>query len=470
MTEELRPVEPQLFQLAAAAVEEGLERVRQLKAENRYIGTYFGWHRLSQYDSGLPSLTESFMSGPTDHKDAFTGVAGPPLVDPDGLETFKALLSYATSHSRLRSYFSPPSRDFDEKLFKVEMYLLAEYLIDRYIHVCKDAPFSIERLLPIYLPLEAGIFADSLTVDVVVPILFLKFDFDSVPLGANAHVERMDDEFQLARAAKRAYEPGVHPSVLSAASHALILSGWELKNENYWEVSNTYSEVAAYPLHNIDMFFAALRTVAGADSGYAQLLLRPLNWAHDYTAHLPPVEGTSIRRYRGWFENFHWLRSVATMPEEEVTEAGRLYSKLIRAESNRLTIASQRLNYCFLRESEEDSVLDATIAMEVLLSDDSRQEMTHKLALRVAALSRFSGSEQTPVEVYRAVKRIYAYRPAIVHGSTKTERNREIALSGQDKIPTVTAAINYLRMIVSVLTEHDEYLDPNVIDEELLLG
>ena len=155
---------------------------------------------------------------------------------------------------------------------------------------------------------------------------------------------------------------------------------------------------------------------------------------------------------------------------EDVTEVGRLHSKLLETKSNKLTLATQRLNRCFLRESEEDSILDATMAMEMLLSDDSRQEITHKLALRMAALSKLSTtSTQPPIEVYRAVKKIYAYRSAVIHGSTKIEDKRELKLGNQERISAVTVAVNYLRSAISTLVEHSEYLDPARIDEELLL-
>ena len=109
--------------------------------------------------------------------------------------------------------------------------------------------------------------------------------------------------------------------------------------------------------------------------------------------------------------------------------------------------------------------------MEALLSDDERQEMTHKLALRMAALlSLCKTGQQTPVEVFRAVKKIYRYRSAVVHGSAKTTDKHEIAVSDKEKIPTVTLAINYLRMAINILIDNPQYLKASKIDEELILG
>jgi hypothetical protein len=42
-------------------------------------------------------------------------------------------------------------------------------------------------------------------------------------------------------------------------------------------------------------------------TGYAQLLMDPMGWANDYTEKLPPVEGTTVKRYRlncwSWYRN-----------------------------------------------------------------------------------------------------------------------------------------------------------------------
>lgn len=471
MNLEQKPIESRLFELMAATVKEGLQCVQRLESENVYIGTHFRWPYLSSYDNGLPDISENLMSGPVDYSDAF-GIHSDRRIQVDDLATFQTLLEYAHSHERILRYYTPPGNKApDEKLFKVKVLLLVSYLVDRYMHFYKGDDFSVEQLLSLYLPLEFGLLKDELPIDIVVPILFLKFDFNNVSLGADVAIERMKDDFQLARASKRAYGPGVHPSVLSSATHALVLKGWEFKNTTWWEVTQAYSEASAYPLHYVDRFFAALRISTGADTGYAQLLARPIGWAHDYAGYLPPVEGTSIRAYPTWFENYRWLHPVPTLTTDNVSKVERLHSKLVQIEDNKLRLATQRLNRCFLRESEEDSILDATIAMEVLLSDDSRQEITHKLALRMAALLRLSPeNDQTAVEVYRAIKRIYAYRSAVVHGSTEVDRKREIAIGGRGKIPAVTAAVTYLRMALEVLTEHNEYLNPAKIDEQLLLA
>lgn len=52
----------------------------------------------------------------------------------------------------------------------------------------------------------------------------------------------------------------------------------------------------------------------------------------------------------------------------------------------------------------------------------------------------------------------------------KSSQKREIAIKEGEAIPIVTAAINYLRMALSILLNHPEYRNPARIDEVLLLG
>ena len=484
MSNGFEPTDPTLFNLAAKAAEEGISKVRKLKEEKKYIGRYFDFPQMSHFENGIPNFSTSSFSGPTDYKEAF-GRRDDKLLRLDVIPSFAALFNYidyadTAFSSRVRGYFSSSKTETptdtatrtEPSLYRPLLDRLVTSMVDRYIHLHEDGPFSIEKFAPIYQPLESALFNEVLSVEIVVPILFMKFDFDSVAIADNASIERMSDDFQLARYTKGYNNMGINSTVLGAATHALVLNGWELKNDRFSEAFNAFYTASAYPTEQIDKFFTAVRIATGGSTGYAQLLLRPDGWAHDYEAHLPPVEGTSVRRYPIRFENHYWLTDqLPTLTTQQAIEIGSVFSKLQGSEDKRLSIATQRLNLCLLRETEEDSILDATIAMEALLSDDERQEMTHKLALRMAALLSLSKSgQQTPVEVFRAIKQIYRYRSAVVHGSAKTTDKREIAISDKEKIPIVTLAINYLRMAISILIDNPQFLRASKIDEELILG
>jgi hypothetical protein len=111
--------------------------------------------------------------------------------------------------------------------------------------------------------------------------------------------------------------------------------------------------------------------------------------------------------------------------------------------------------------------------LEILLSDGDAQEVTHKLALSLAALSRFvPGYEREAGTIFRNVKSsIYPFRSAVVHGDEKkASKKREVKTDAGGAIPAVKLAIEYLGMAVRAVASHPEYLDPAVIDEKLLLG
>lgn len=124
-----------------------------------------------------------------------------------------------------------------------------------------------------------------------------------------------------------------------------------------------------------------------------------------------------------------------------------------------------------VRDNEEDSVLDATIALEALLSDDGSQEMTHKLAMRVGELSKLECNfSKSPHQAFKDIKSIYSYRSAIVHGSKNLEKKRVIKIDESNNISVNLLSIEYLRLVLKVLLQHKKYRDPIEIDSALLLG
>lgn len=71
MSNGFEPTDLTLFTLAAKAVEDGISRVRKLKEDKKYIGTYFNFPEMYQFENGIPNFSTSFFSGPTDYKEAF---------------------------------------------------------------------------------------------------------------------------------------------------------------------------------------------------------------------------------------------------------------------------------------------------------------------------------------------------------------------------------------------------------------
>lgn len=97
--------------------------------------------------------------------------------------------------------------------------------------------------------------------------------------------------------------------------------------------------------------------------------------------------------------------------------------------------------------------------------------MTHKLAMRAAGLAKIAqDASKSPFEVFSDLKRIYKYRSAVVHGSTKADNCRMISSKESRTVPASALATEYLRFILRTLIEHPEYRTPAKIDEFLLLS
>ncbi len=255
-----------------------------------------------------------------------------------------------------------------------------------------------------------------------------------------------------------------------AATHAIILEDWQYDRTQPSHLDDPFSRVSFYNRDLISRIFACLRVVTGADLGYAQILVIPRGWARQYTAHLPPIEGTSIRAYPPWFDNYRWLAQVPTLTGEDLESVADTWRRLDGISKESVHLALRRINQCYMRESEEDLVIDATIALEALLASGENAELTHKLALRVAALSTLDTVVQkAPGHVFKETKAVYSHRSAIVHGSHRAQKKRIITSVGA-KDPTSSVGLDYLRMSLRVLIRNQRYLDPAQIDEDLILG
>jgi hypothetical protein len=137
------------------------------------------------------------------------------------------------------------------------------------------------------LPLERKIYQRTLEIEVIIPIIFLDFEFDKFQLTENAYVVKMTNEMQMGRAqTKYTGNDGIDTGALSGCTHALVLTGWYIETEHYWVSANVQSPAI---MDRIDRFFASIRMVKNVATGYAQLIQNAVGWAHSYIASLPEI-------------------------------------------------------------------------------------------------------------------------------------------------------------------------------------
>lgn len=463
--------------LMLLAFQEGLASISGAVASKGYIDTYYDFPTLSYSENGLPSISSPLTSGIKDYGSCFKSMGREPLVNANELESFSNLILFVKSHTCLHDRFilenyNPKNQDVDFDIAAIMIRSRVTDAIDRYIHINNLFEYDEIKATSVIEPFTAYIFDKELEIDIYVPLLFLDSEVDRYEITKNVYLQRMSDEIHLSRYMLGAYNVSANQSVVSSATHALVLEGWQVPNEkNIWNF-NILTQPKAYPLDLIGKFFGALRVATNIDTGFAQIFSVAKGWGANSKADLPFIEGTTYPSYPSWFDNHYWIMdTVPQLTNENIESIKLLFQQIDSAEENSIDLAVRRLNRCVVRDSEEDSVLDATIALEALLSDDGTQEMTHKLALRVGAVTKLSADfPKSPLQAFQDIKKIYSYRSAIVHGSRNLSKKRLIKIDDDKNMAAHTLAIEYLKILLKILLEKKQYRDPKRIDAELLLG
>ncbi|RKG30566.1 HEPN domain-containing protein [Acinetobacter tianfuensis] len=448
-----------------------IDRIKQKK----YILSYSNFPTLSFAENGFPRLNSNSFgnNGPKDFTSLFRGYGGNPEIDWNNFSTLIGLYNFIREDEELLSYFGlslkieVPNIDLN----KSNVQFLIEDILDKYIHTY-GYDFDLANFLEIIGLRINFAFLEELPITIYVPILFLNFDVEKYHLIDGISIEKLSDQLHLCRAEAKSHNVLVHDCVLAGATHALVIKNYFVKNESKEAYECLYYK-DAYPNTIIQNFFSALRLVNKDKTGYAQIFSESENWTSGFKEKLPNIHGCSVREFPNEFElDRYWLyQSFPTVDLEQLDKIKYFYEKLANNNHKSIPIALKRLNSCLLRHDEEDTVLDATIALEVLLSDDGKTEMTHKLALRIAALSKLDKEcKEIPKEIFSKVKKIYSYRSGIVHGTKDLTKTRTIKIPESIELKTVDVAINILKMVVRVLLCNEKYLEAKIIDEELLLG
>jgi hypothetical protein len=461
-----KPSDLKLWACFGAAVESGLRRVNRILASSGYIGPHFEWPELTWRKNGLPSITEKF-DAPKDYSGALRTSLSPGTPETEAQfenePAFVALCEYVRKHPRLSHHLGTPDPD---QLIDSALKTLIGDTLDRYVHQHKTTDLILQKLEPIYIEIETYLLQTDLPIVLLVPILFLRFEDDLIDIDDRTSIIRMGDGLHLARPPQLRFNYGNHPIVQSAATHAFVRMGYTIPNEARVWNWHLLGAPNAYPIDLIERFFAALRIAAPHPTGYGQLLAMPVGWASGYTGDLVPLYKTSVRNYPPWFENRNWDEPVPTISTQQAKEVSALFTRLSDCEKTKqMSIAIRRLNSSAMRMTHEDELLDVMIALEALLSDSS-QEMTHKIAIRTAALYKLHGSLDA-VDVLREVKDIYGFRSKIVHGN---EVDPDQKVRGKRGVRVTEAATEHLRTVLKMLLEHPRFLDVAEIDSELLLG
>jgi hypothetical protein len=113
---------------------------------------------------------------------------------------------------------------------------------------------------------------------------------------------------------------------------------------------------------------------------------------------------------------FLWFGSPYVLDVSDIPAAQAIFTEVQRQGRRRsgtgLTVALRRFNQSYSRESDEDRIIDLTIALEGTLLAGVDDELQYRLALRGAALL---AETRRPVDTKLVLKTMYEVRSKVVH-------------------------------------------------------
>ena len=472
---------PDIYDVLKDAVKDGLIKINEFEEKGGKFKRYNDFPEMSYFDSGMPRFSKSSIfddKGPVN----FSATLGE-IIEPEELASWCQFSKIAIEDESLISYWE--TRDEDENngdpmhhsvMFdfyrKSFMHDPIKSLVDRYIHTTQSKQYNEKTFLPIYMEWENSIFQDKLFFNILVPILCQTFDFNEIQITPKISIIKMNDNQQLSRNTQSLFIPSVNNALIGAATHAFLLKGWSIRNktlrnrqENLYEGSN-YSNV----INDIEQGFAALRIATGIETGYSQIVLQALGWGSSWMAYLPNTHVITVRAFPEKLEEYGWLRTPQSIDKGHLGIMPKIIEEMQKESNKSLSLAIKRLNAAYLRKDKEDTILDISIALEALFSDDNKSEMTHKLSMRIATLNNIKPFRNlSSQEVFELCKDIYAYRSAVVHGAKNAFKKSIVKINGAEA-NIIQVALDLLRHSIQVICTHPKLNKPKEIDKCLLSG
>ncbi len=352
----------------------------------------------------------------------------------------------------------------------IALCLLIGNIINRYIALTGQYNYEEQLFKDIYISVTNAYFLETLEFDICVPVLFVGFSNDNISINDNIFITKMTDDFIKSKHFVGNYDAHFEKLVLDCATHMIVIKGYSLQN-NEFKSEEVFGNWRAYPIDIIDFVFASIRATTGMLTGYAQIIVRPTNnWIPRHCkGNLIGLTGAKAKEYPDSFLEYFWLQPRNSVTTEVGVKIGSLTSALLGNSQNAFKLACNRLNRSMLRNCEEDTILDAIIGLELLLSDNDKGELTYKISSRMATLSTLqSDCPYTPIEVQQSVSQIYRYRSDIVHSRKPRPSTKLIRINQGEEIAPVALAIRYLSMAIEILAANPEFLTTKKIDELMM--
>lgn len=317
-----------------------------------------------------------------------------------------------------------------------------------------------EELRSIYQQIERARFSKELTGDVIVPLVAASFDVDEpCHIDGNSWIEPLTEADHRVRALSW-IQQDVSPYVAAAATHAVVLRDVQFTNQVHTLPRNREWP----PEISIDIAHAvaeAVYIVAEIPTGYAQVLVRPRDWAADWEQDLPPLwSAWTGRAYPEDLNDRGWAKERTPIQTTEIDEIVRI-AKALKAADKKVAIAARRCRRTSFRDDPEDVILDVAIGIEALVGKES-DALTHRMAQRAAiALA----DDIPPGNTYSLLKQFYGIRSKIAHGDSPKKWTVNL---GDDEFSASWTGRYLLRSLLRSLLLADKPWSAASLDERML--
>ncbi|OXR42313.1 hypothetical protein B7C42_05512 [Nocardia cerradoensis] len=465
------PLDPDLWKLVLPAIR------RAASVADAHLSKG-GWYprvrmpHVADLESGWPYLREPNWFPPDDapvaYAELFTsendGLSGLTYAD---IDEFAALYEYVIRDRGLRERLWPfkgASEERSDRMVEYEAAALPLSILDRARSIGKTTD---DDYLSLYIQRERAWLLEALPVEYVIPLVLTELPLEAgeiVAIDPTVSLVRLERNDHLARAVSNSGTSNVPDMVVGAAKYAIVLSGHQWANLGPGQ--RLVKPPEAPSLTDVDMVCDALRILTGIDTGYAQVLCRPVGWADTWTYDLPVLlQIGTYRRYPEKFDRFGWMGRGEPVSREELNRLPMLVAAL-RGAPAKVHLAARRLSQAALRDSDDDRIIDACIGLEALLGE-GRDELSHRLALRAAtALASRRDSAFNPHMIYDLMKKIYNYRSIVVHGSSSV-KSQTIDVNGL-LVPAASLSVILLRELLKDLLSGVELWTAKSLDSRLL--
>ncbi|MCK9616198.1 MAG: HEPN domain-containing protein [Lentimicrobiaceae bacterium] len=455
---------------------DGLDLIKKQKEEDKKRD----WHFTFEHHDDYPTMSEMDNGMPSFYLNSYKKIDYSKFLTKDKkyleIESWQKFHEFVLAEESLCKYYSlieygnfkeETKDEIKEFHSQIYTYFFVSDFIDSYIHKY-SLEFETSSFEHIFQLFYNSFNNEKIEINIIVPILFVDFDFESIQINDSISIERIDKQIQLARNTRKSYTSSAHETVIGAATHAFVLKGWFVDNISQHQLDWNMPDLKYFgkPIAIIERLFASLRLVSDIETGYCQVISEPINWQYRCKADLPQIFVASEKRYPDKFENYGWLNLISKVSKDELVKFKTVFEQL---DSKQHTLAIKRLNSASLRKNDEDSILDVTIALESLLTNDSTSEITYRLATRATQICKLSSfKDYSTSQVFDFCKKIYKYRSAVVHGDLKRiEKTKKIESTDSKEIEIIKISTDLLKHILVTMLENG-IKDTNSIDKIMM--